>query len=122
MVDGYEKVAEGAYCEVWFAPKALKTYQKASEDDRARMNRVLDHLSEQGYVDLTDTQFKTEGRFSSGGGKKVLVYAAKAYQLRLYGWFQQGDPRRFFCPEGAIKKDNKADQKQLKRVGKKAGE
>lgn len=121
-MDGYDKVAEGAYCEIWFAPKALKTYKKATEEDRARMNRVLDHLSEQGYSDLTDTQFKSEGRFPSGGGKKVLVYAAKAYQLRLYGVFQQGSPRRFICPEGAIKKDNKADQKQLKRVGKKAGE
>ena len=119
MVDGYEKVANGAYCEVWFAPKALKTYQKASIRDKARMNRVLDHLSEKGYEDLNDTQFKTEGRFPAGG---VLIYAAKAYQLRLYGWFRHENPRRFFCPEGAIKKNNKADQKQLKRVGNKAGE
>lgn len=86
------------------------------------MIRILEHMSEQGYADLIDTQFKTEGRFASDGGKRALVFAAKAYQLRLYGCFRQGSPRRFLCPEGAIKKDNKADQDQLKRVGKKAGE
>lgn len=115
-------MAEGAYCEVWFAPKALKTYQQAPANDRARMGQILDQLSKNGFRDFTEKQFKTEGRFDCGGGKNVLVYAAKSYQLRLYGVFKEGSPRKLICPEGAIKKDNKADQKQLKRVAKKAGE
>ena len=86
------------------------------------MSRILDHISENGSKDLNDTQFKTEGRFSSGDGKNILVYAAKAYQLRIYGYLQEGSPRKLICPEGAIKKDNKADQKQVKRVAQKAGE
>ncbi len=122
MVDGFDKVAEGAYCEIWFAPKARKAYHKAPAADRARMNLILDQLCENGFQDLNEKQFKTEGRFPSSGGKKTLVYAAKSYQLRLYGVFSKGSPRKFICPEGAIKKDNKADQKQLKRVAKKVGE
>lgn len=86
------------------------------------MDRILDHVSENGFQDLNDKQFKSEGRFSCGGGKKALVYAAKSYQLRIYGCFREGAPRQFVCPEGAIKKNNKADQKQLERVAKKAGE
>lgn len=86
------------------------------------MDRILDHLSENGFQDLNEKQFKTEGRFTSGDGKNVLVYAAKSYQLRLYGCFQEVSPRKFIVPEGAIKKDKKADLNQLKRVAKKAGE
>lgn len=85
------------------------------------MDRILNHLSENGPEDLNDEQFKTEGRFPSGGGKTNLVFAMKSYQLRVYGCFQAGTPRKFVCPEGAIKKDNKADQKQLKRVASKVG-
>ncbi|WP_413719220.1 hypothetical protein [Silicimonas sp. MF1-12-2] len=82
----------------------------------------MDELSEVGFRDLNEKQFKTEGRFPSGNGANILIYAAKSYQLRIYGGFTSGTPRKFVCPEGAIKKDNKADQKQLKRVAKKVGE
>jgi len=122
LVDEYNKVAEGAYCEIWLARKALQTYQKAPSGDRARMGRILDHLSENGFQDLNETKFKTEGRYRSGGGTKILVYAVKSYQLRLYGCFRDKSPRKFIVPEGAIKKDNKADQNQLKRVAEKVGE
>lgn len=121
-MDGFEKVADGAYCEIWFAPKALKTYSKAPASDRARMERILDHLSEHGPQDLNDKQFKAEGRFPCGNGKEVMVHAAKSYQLRVYGCWQSGPPLRLVCPESVIKKDNKADQKQLRRVAKKVGE
>lgn len=86
------------------------------------MDKILDHLSENGPEDLHEKQFKSEGRFSQGNGKEIMVYAAKSYQLRIYGCWHDGPPRRLMCPEGAIKKDNKADQAQLKRVAKKAGE
>lgn len=121
-MNGHEKVADGAYCEIWFSDKALKVFKKGPPNDRARMNRIMDHLSKHGYEDLNDKQFKTEGRFPAGDGNTVLVYAAKAYQLRLYGFFMNETPRKFICPEAAIKKDNKADQKQLKRVARKVGD
>jgi hypothetical protein len=122
LVDGFEKVAEGAYCEIWFAPRALKIYNKAPVNDRARMGKVLDHLSEYGPQDLNDKQFKPEGRYPCSGGGVAMVYAAKSYQLRVYGCWQSKPTRRLVCPESAIKKDNKADQKQLQRVAKKVGE
>ncbi|PWE26805.1 hypothetical protein C4N9_20430 [Pararhodobacter marinus] len=86
------------------------------------MDRILDHLSENGPADLNDKQFKAEGRFPTGSGKTAMVYAAKSYQLRIYGCFDEGTALQLRCPEGAIKKDNKADQDQLKRVARKAGE
>ena len=89
---------------------------------KSNAGRVLDHLSENGFQDLNETKFKTEGRYRSGGGTKMLVYAVKSYHLRLYGCFRDKSPRKFIVPEGAIKKDNKADQNQLKRVAEKVGE
>ena len=86
------------------------------------MIHILGYLSDNGFRDLNDTQFKSEGRFASANGKSVMVYAAKSYQLRIYGFFQDTKIRNFVCPEAAIKKTNKADQSQLKRVAKKAGE
>ena len=56
-------------------------------------------------------------------GKVVIDDANTGLTWRnLYGWFQERSPRKFIVPEGVIKKDNKADQNQLKRVAKKAGE
>lgn len=116
------KVVEGAHCEIWFAPNAFKVYSQAPANDKGRINRILGTLSDNGSGDFTDKQFKSEGRHGCGGGKTVLVWAAKSNQLRLYGFFIEGSPRKFICPEGAIKKTNKADQKQLKRVAQRAGE
>jgi hypothetical protein len=86
------------------------------------MNKILDHLSDKGPEDFHNKKYKSEGRFSQGNGKDITVYAAKSYQLRIYGWWHDGPPRRLMCPEGAIKKDDKADRSQLERVAKKAGE
>lgn len=122
MVEGHEKVAEGSFCEIWCAPKALKVLKNAEAKDRARLAQILNELSENGYLQFNSTQFTSEGRFAAGGGKKCMVYAAKAYQLRLYGCFGGNKPRLFVCPEAAIKKDTKADRKQLERVARKAGE
>ena len=121
MRDGFGKFAAGAHCEVWMHTKALKEYKNSPANDRARIERILDHLSEQGPDLLNEEQFKAEGRYNSDAGK-VMVYAAKSYQLRVYGGWLDGPPRVFLCPEVAIKKTNKADQEQLKRVARKVGE
>ena len=122
MTNGYKNVASGKYCEIWFSCKTLKEYKQAPQKDRVRVNKILDHLSENGPENLHDKQYKSEGRFSDGTGKKIMVYAVKSYQLRIYGWWHDGPPRRMMCPEGAIKKTDKADRSQLERVAKKAGE
>ena len=115
------KIAEGAHCEVWMHVKALEDFRSAPDNDRARAEKFIDHISEHGPGLLNDTQFKQEGRFSSETGK-IVVSAVKAYQLRVYGGWLNGPPRVFLCPEVTIKKTNKADQKQLKRVASKVGE
>jgi len=124
LTNGYTRVAEGAFCEVWFSRKALKVYRDAPPEHRARIGRILDHLSEQGPDDLNDQQFKAEGRFPTGGkrSRDVMVYVAKAFQLRVYGCWKDGPPRQLMCPEAAIKKVNKADQELLRRVAQNVGD
>jgi hypothetical protein len=119
--NGYLKVAEGAHCEVWVHEKALVDFRSAPDKDRARAERIINHLSEQGPDLLNDQQFKQEGRYTSASGK-IVVCAVKSYQLRVYGGWLNGPPRVFLCPEVAIKKTVKADQSQLKRVATKVGE
>lgn len=124
LTDGYEKVAEGAFCEVWVSTKTLKVLGSAPAKDRARVRSIFDHLSESGPDDLNDQQFKSEGRFPTGGrkSKNVMVYVAKAFQLRVYGCWSDGPPRQLKCPEATIKKTNRADQKLLKRVAQSLGD
>ena len=74
---------------------------------KSNAGRVLDHLSENGFQDLNETKFKTEGRCRSGGGTKILVYAVKSYQLRLYGCFRDKSPRKFIVPEGLSRRTTK---------------
>ena len=119
--DGYVKIADGAHCQVWMHAKALEEFKSAPGNDRARAEKFIDHLSEHGPDLLNDKQFKQEGRYPSESGKTV-VCAVKSYQLRVYGGWLDGPPRIFLCPEVAIKKADKADQKQLKRVASKVGE
>lgn len=122
--EGYERVAEGAYCEVWLSKKAIKVLRKAPPKDRARMGKIFGHLCENGPDDLNEEQFKSEGRFSTGGpqSKKIMVYVGKSYQLRVYGCWNDELPRRFECPEAVIKKKNRADQEVLQRVAHNFGE
>ncbi|WP_155846113.1 hypothetical protein [Celeribacter ethanolicus] len=124
LKDGYEKVAEGAYCEVWLSKKAIKILKKAPPKDRGRIGNIFEHLCEQGPEDLNEEQFKAEGRFPTGGqkSKNVMIYVGKSYQLRVYGCWNDGPPRQFECPEAVIKKKNRADQEVLKRVARNFGE
>ena len=122
MSDELKKYAEGSHCEIWFSDKALKVFKKAPANDRSRLIRILEFVCDEGPQNLNDQQFKAEGRFPVGNGKTVMVYAIKSYQLRIYGVFVGRSPLQLLCPEGAIKKDNKADRKLLERVAKKMGE
>lgn len=68
--------------------------------------------------------FRHEGSYSSGvvGQNDITVYAIKGNQMRIYGGFININGRKFFCIESHMKKQNKADRQQLKRVAKKLGE
>ena len=119
--DGYCKVANGAYCEVWLHNSVVKEIKHAPAKDRAKAGEIIERLSEDGYADFPETAFKFEGRFKAGH-KKIAVHAVKAWQIRILGGWCEGNPRRFVCPEAAIKKRNEADRRQLERVAEKVGE
>lgn len=124
MANTYKKVADGKNCEIWFSKKTEKVFKNAPPEDKARVGKFFEHVVENGTSDLTDTQFKSERRLPNGGkhGKKVMVYAFKAFQLRIYGFWEGENPKKFMCVEAAIKKTDKADIEQLKRVAKAAGD
>jgi hypothetical protein len=119
--EGYDKRAEGTYCEIWLHSSQKAVFLTATDSDRRRVERFFDHMAEEGPEVLTSQQYKNEGRHDVGG-KKIPVYAIGAKQLRVYGGWVGSEPRIFLCPEVAIKKAKKADQEQLHRVAKKLGE
>ena len=124
LKDGYKKVANGPYCEIWMSNDALKIYLKAPASDRARAERIMETLCNEGPQDLIKTQFNSEGRHPTGGknSKELAVFAIKSHQLRVYGGWVKGVPLVFECPETTIKKQRTANQAQLKRVAKKIGD
>lgn len=70
-------------------------------------------------------QFKREGRFPSGkkSGGDQAVDEVKSDQVRVYGGAVSfRGMTAFYFVEATAKKDNKADQDQLKRVAKALGE
>jgi len=87
---------------------------------------ILANLRRNGLKDLNNnTMFVTEGRFLSGrsGLADMAVYAAKSYQLRVYGGIVRISGQSvFLCPDGTVKKQNKADRAQLERVAKILGD
>ncbi len=122
-MDGYHKLDTGNHCEIWAEPTIPRSLRNAEESDIARVQTILKHIMCNGHEGLPENGFELEGRFPSGvaGIQKQAVYVVKAYNVRVYGGYVGNKPRRFVCVEGAIKKQNKADLKQLKRVAKALG-
>lgn len=123
MPEGCRKLGEGPYCEIWARDDLQQDIAAGNRDDKARVKVILEHVKDRGHEDLPSESFVREGRFPSGipGVADQTVYAVKAFQIRLYGGYIGKNPRRFVCVEGAIKKKNSADQRQLKRVAKTLG-
>ena len=86
---------------------------------------TLTNIQRNGLNGVSNTTlFVREGKFPSGlpGMSDIAVYAAKSWQLRIYGGLiKVRGVRVFLCPEGAIKKQDRADQAQLQRVAKVLG-
>lgn len=121
-MDGYRKEKDGRFCSVWISPKAAKIIESATASDRRKTGRYLEELAKNGREFLHNQQFKYEGKFPSGKGDDYAVYVVRGHLLRIYGGFVGERRKKFVCPEAAIKKRDKADQKQLKRVAKALGE
>ena len=121
MINGYIKLAEGAHCEVWLHENHIALVKSAPAEALARLRNVLEWLTRDGPENLNKKQFAPEGRHKVAKGR-VMLFAIKGYQLRLYGGWLDEEPRIFLCPEAAIKQKNKADNEQLQRVARKLGE
>jgi len=120
---GYNELGEGDYCAVYSSIEAFDVASEASDSEVRRTQRILEEVAKNGRKDLNEQMFKLEGRFPSGSIKlgEVAVYTTKVNALRIYCGFLTIKGRRLLCVEAAIKKQNKADQAQLKRVAKKLG-
>lgn len=91
-----------------------------------KVGATLDNIRKNGLPSINNnTLFVREGKFSSGqaGMSEIVVYAVKSYQLRVYGGIVKiKNQPVFLCPDGAIKKKDKADRAQLERVARVLGE
>lgn len=123
MSGEYVTLGRGAYCEIRSRWVVRQQVSKGKDEDIARIQAILETLMEEGFDDLPPQAFKREGRFPSGkvGVPDQVVYAVKAFNVRIYGGFVDVGGRRFFCVEGAIKKTDAADRNRLKRVAKALG-
>lgn len=92
---------------------AYKEYRKADPAQRARCEKWMKTYAEEGPENLDKEKYRFEARLSTGGkdGRRVAVYAFKAWKLRVYG-VTVG--KRFIATEVDIaKKSDAADQAKL---------
>lgn len=103
----------------------LSSYSRSKPEHVRRALQILRKLASYGLNHMRDTtSFVREGSFSTGrkDGGKAVVYAVKAFQLRIYGGFvTKGNQSCFLAVEAAQKKRDKADRAQLERVAKLLG-
>lgn len=92
------------------------------------LGRLRRHFQNFGSRDavLPPEHFKAEGRFPTGGAQShdVLIYAFKAFQVRLYGpVIPLSDVATFVGIELVTdKKTDKANQELLRRVARRLGQ
>lgn len=109
--------------EVWEFLK--KEAAGANRQHVKKVSLTLENIRRNGLQAMNNnTLFVREGKFPSGqpGMADIVVYAAKSFQTRVYGGIVRIKGQSvFLCPEGVIKKDQKADRRQLERVAKVLG-
>jgi hypothetical protein len=106
--------------------RAAGVVRAARAEDRARTQRILQRLAEEGERVLPEKHLKFEGRLPTGGkgSVKVAVYAVRGHQLRIYGGFigsKEGSKKVFACVDADIKKRDRADPERLKNAAKLLG-
>ena len=90
-----------------------------------KVGATLESIRRNGLQGLNNnTLFKAEGKYPSGqpGMADMVVYAVKSDQVRVYGGIVRiKGQSAFLCPQGVIKKDQKADRVLLEKVAKVLG-
>lgn len=120
-----ERVATGGYADVWLFGEALSGWKavcgRRDDNSRRAARRVEAYFvrfATHGMTAFTDETFKTVGRVKADGGNEHLLYEFKSYQFRLYGVIREYRGKRSFLGVGCdpAKKNNKADQRILRRA------
>lgn len=131
-IDGYRPHGERHETDAFYmllSDEVIRFLAREVRGANARHVRKVGHTLEavrrNGLAGVSNsTLFVREEKFPSGqpGMSDIAVYAAKSWQLRVYGKLIRinGDSV-FMCPEGTIKRTNRADQDQLARVAKVLG-
>ena len=115
-----EFVCEGRSYRVSMTKPVAKAYRKIDADRRARLMRWMKRYAEDGFEFLDPEKFMREGKFSVGdrAGSEVVIFAFKAWQVRVVGGVVQGS--HFIASEIDVsKKQDKADRALLERAARK---
>ena len=133
QIEGYRPHGERHETDelhLWLSQRAIEFLKEERRGTNVKhvdkLVSILGNIRRNGLPSMNnDTLFVREGKFPAGqpGMADMAVYAAKSYQLRLYGGIVRIKGQSvFLCPEGAVKKRDLADRKQLERVAKILGE
>jgi hypothetical protein len=111
-------VVHGKTYTVWVTSAVHKELKKADKRMAAAIQENM-QLFADGHP-LLNTKMANERRCPTGhrAGHQVMIFAFKAYQLRVYGSHVDGfgAGKAFVCTEVATKKKDSADMEQLKRA------
>lgn len=129
QIDGYRQHGDRDETDAFHLLLAVDVIEflrgEANGGNRKHVTKVghtLELIKRNGLGGIRDsTLFVHEGKFPGGrpGIGELAVYAVKSFQVRVYGGLiRWKNERVFLCPEGVIKKRDRADQEQLKRVAK----
>ena len=127
QIDGYrqhgERHATDAFHMLLSDDLIAFLLEESKDGNRQHVKKVghtLELIKRNGLQGVRNsTLFVQEDKFPSGkpGMADMTVYAAKSRRLRVYGGLiRVRGESVFLCPEGVIKKRDKADQEQLRRV------
>ena len=108
---------------IYMTREVFETYDELDAKWRARCEKIMEFYARHGPEDLSKEKFRSEHRYHTGGksGKESMIYAFKAYQVRLYGG-KIPDVDCFVCTEiDPAKKQDKADKTRLRRAARKLG-
>jgi hypothetical protein len=115
-----EHIATGADGDVYMLVQVAKEFGRLETKARARLGRIMELFCTGDWQHIPKTQFNpNEGRYAVGStGKRVLIGAFKGWQVRLYGTVLEYAGKRSFIASAIdpAKKDDRADQKLLKRA------
>ncbi len=122
---GLKIVREGATANVLAEAQIFEVLRKLEQHEPGRWGELREHMDRYcAGIPTTKKQFNFEGRHPCGTHhKEIGVYALKAWQFCLYGFERSINGKQCFvatCVDPS-KKNDRADQKKLRKAAKLAG-